>query len=416
MAATAAAATLSWGRPQPLHVLPASAPNDDLAGLTALACRSLRSCAAVGDFGYDLHTEPSTSVTQGEALNESAGVWGRARQIRLPANAASVGNQQAVLKAVACPAAGSCVAVGDYNDRAGVSEAMVVTESAGTWGQAREIAVPSTGGGELDSVSCPAPGACAAVGYYGDGSSEAYPLAVSESGGTWGAARQVIVPANDSAPGADGLSSVSCPAPGACTAVGYAGGSQGSNASASEMIAAGESGGVWGRAQTIALSPTLRDEPGPQDELYGVACAAARSCVAVGQFQSFPPSTSFGVEQPSAAGAHDSDLSQTSDAIVATESDGTWGVATRITPAARRRERAGHGARLGLVPAAARVRRGRAVRRARGQRARHVGPGVRRPVGSGGEGDAAGGQPLRAQRGRRVPGPRLADLPGPRTV
>src|ERR1700677_296750 len=71
LVASAAAATLSWSRRQALHVLPASAPNDDVASLGALACLSLRSCAAVGDFGYDLHTDPSTSVTEVEALNES---------------------------------------------------------------------------------------------------------------------------------------------------------------------------------------------------------------------------------------------------------------------------------------------------------------------------------------------------------
>ncbi len=113
LAATAAAATLSWGQPHPLHALPSSAPSYDDASVGALACFSLRSCAAVGDFGHDLHTDPTTSVTQGEALSESEGIWGRARQIMLPANAASVGKQQAELSAVACPAAGSCVAVGD---------------------------------------------------------------------------------------------------------------------------------------------------------------------------------------------------------------------------------------------------------------------------------------------------------------
>jgi hypothetical protein len=77
---------------------------------------------------------------------------------------------------VSCGAAGDCTAGGYYTDGSGAgtddSQAFVVSETNGVWRNA--IEVPGTaalnlhGGGQVNSVSCVAAGACAAVGYYAD--------------------------------------------------------------------------------------------------------------------------------------------------------------------------------------------------------------------------------------------------------
>ena len=74
--------------------------------------------------------------------------------------------------AVSCAAPGECAATGTYEDADG-SQGFVVTQTDGVWGDAEPVpglessqrwrrhALPG-------SVSCAAPGECAASGYYKD--------------------------------------------------------------------------------------------------------------------------------------------------------------------------------------------------------------------------------------------------------
>lgn len=59
---------------------------------------------------------------------------GHAVVIQAPAGAAADPN--AVLNAIACPAAGECVGVGQYTDGKGIKQGMVVDQADGTWAQA----------------------------------------------------------------------------------------------------------------------------------------------------------------------------------------------------------------------------------------------------------------------------------------
>jgi hypothetical protein len=74
---------------------------------------------------------------------------------------------------VSCAAPGDCSAGGDYGSSASSEQAFVVTESHGQWGTAIEVpgsAALNVGGeAETESVSCAAPGHCSAGGYYSYG-------------------------------------------------------------------------------------------------------------------------------------------------------------------------------------------------------------------------------------------------------
>jgi hypothetical protein len=76
-------------------------------------------------------------------------------------------------------------------------------------------------GAEIFSVSCSAPGNCGAGGFYLDHGFGAHGIVVSEKNGRWG--RAIAVPGLAALAGKQNSAqvfSVSCAAPGSCTAAG----------------------------------------------------------------------------------------------------------------------------------------------------------------------------------------------------
>jgi hypothetical protein len=263
----------TWKRAQEL-LLPAGAfaANPD-ASVASVACTGAGSCVAVGGYTYD-------SAGHGQAFTaaESGGVWARARQVALPANAAPA--TDATLGAVACTSAGSCVAVGGYLDKAGRQELMAVTEANGRWGRAAQITAPRNAaapGGSLDGVSCWRPGDCLAVGMYADASRHGQALAVAESGGRWARATEIAVPANAGQDPGARLTGVACSPAASCTA---AGGYFDKSAASHAMVVTGSPRG-WARATEIK-APPAGGFVAPF--LDGISCFAAGTCEAAGSY------------------------------------------------------------------------------------------------------------------------------------
>jgi hypothetical protein len=100
----------------------------------AVACRASGPCVAVGWY------KDNSDNYQAMVMTELRGEWSTGREITLPPNAAH--KQSAYLGSVACPASQSCVAVGEYLDRSGKEQTMVVSEREGLWGRATEITLP----------------------------------------------------------------------------------------------------------------------------------------------------------------------------------------------------------------------------------------------------------------------------------
>jgi hypothetical protein len=103
-------------------------------------------------------------------------------------------------RSVACYAAGSCVAVGWYEDNSRQFQAMIVSETHGVWGEASEVTLPANASSKprayLESVACTASRSCVAVGRYTDSSGNAEAMSLSETHGVWGGATEVTLPAN----------------------------------------------------------------------------------------------------------------------------------------------------------------------------------------------------------------------------
>jgi len=101
----------------------------------------------------------------------------------------------------------------------------VVSQAGGSWGTAKEV--PGTAAlnkgtfAEISSVSCAAAGDCSAAGYYTDSSGHYQPFVASQSGGTWGEAEKVPGAATLNKGGLATMASISCAAPGSCSAGGY---------------------------------------------------------------------------------------------------------------------------------------------------------------------------------------------------
>jgi hypothetical protein len=204
----------------------------------------------------------ATPAQAGVALAAAGKVW-RSTEILPPSNART--SPVASLDAVACAAAGSCAGGGSYESKSGAFNAMVVAESRGRWARAQELRLPlnafaANPVANVSSVACTAVQSCAAVGSYAYSSGgNQHGFTAAESKGRWARARQVTLPANAATHGSDALlGGVTCTGSGSCLAVGgYL-----DKAGGFELMAVVESHGHWGRAREIAPPRNAASDPG----------------------------------------------------------------------------------------------------------------------------------------------------------
>ncbi|HMD45334.1 MAG TPA: IPT/TIG domain-containing protein, partial [Acidimicrobiales bacterium] len=237
------------------------ANGNEFASLSAINCPSAAVCVAVGSY------EDSSYSTWGLIETLSAGTW-TATKAPLPAG----GGLQASLAAVTCTAVGSCIAVGTYQDSSYTTWGLIETLSSGTW-TATKAPLPSggVGSGNLDAVVCPAAGSCVAVGNYDDSTSHIWGLIDALSSGTWTATK---APLPTGGTGSTHLASVACPVTGTCVAVGSYADSSGFNWGLIDTL----SSGTW----TATQAPAPAGASNHQAQLASVSCTSATACAAVG--------------------------------------------------------------------------------------------------------------------------------------
>ncbi len=299
LGASSASATVPvWPAPSEL-TLPVSVPTSTNAANQGVSCTSAGNCAAVGWYVEGGGYEPM-------AATETSGTWGQAVALTPAANAAVGSGQWDSMTGVSCTSSGNCVAVGAYEDAGGVGQAMVSSESDGTWGQISEITPPpdestTVPAADLFAVSCTSSGNCVAVGSYQNSNSEFEPMVVTETDGTWGQARTLPLPADAGTIQGSELKGISCASAGNCTAVGSYANSSGGE----EPMVVSETDGSWG--DLAPLAPPLSAETGT---LYAIACTSAGDCGAVG---------------------YDGQSSNASGLMETTETNGIWGQASQLT-------------------------------------------------------------------------------------
>lgn len=293
------------------------------AGLNSISCSSTTSCVAAGFYtnfgnGTEAMVVPIT-------IGGGTGVAGPAAEITPPTEPASDSDHVAMLNSISCSPDG-CAAVGEYADSSGNTEPMLAVAGVdGTW-TASEVSTtqltPAPDGDiGLTSISCPVSGgACEAVGNY-DSSGDNYPWAVQISGGGAETAQNITMPADNvplaSMPvaflTANGVSQVSCPTAGACTAAG----SYPSSGGTLNDYAVPITGGTPGTVVTVNTPPT--EVLSFVDGLY---CSDNGDCVLAGltlnEASGSETFTSFYATETSGVWAPPSSFSSRLDSIVIT--------------------------------------------------------------------------------------------------
>lgn len=271
-ALVAAQSGARWGAAQAL-ALPAGAASDPQAVPTALDCASAGDCAVTGTY------VDATDGAQAMVAGRAAGAWSAAQRVDLPGDADAVA--EPVLSAVTCPAAGACSAVGSYFTGAGTFRAMVATRSAGTWSAATALDLPADADtanpqAALYAVACASAGSCTAAGSYLDEDGAYQAMLATQSGGTWSAAAKVAAPAGARTEPSAYLNAIACPAAGACTALGAYLDASG----AGRVMTATTSG----PATALSL-PADANAIDPAAAVSGLDCASATACAAVGSYR-----------------------------------------------------------------------------------------------------------------------------------
>jgi len=259
-------------------VTPAIPPTPAGTGeLTGVSCPAWNFCMAVGDESGIL------------ALTEQ---WNGTRWTTEPGATGTAPDP--VLAGVTCSSRTDCTAVGSTGAVDTAGRTLIEHWDGSVWAATAGPNMGLTVDDQLLSVSCPAPGACLAVGRAATMfDANTFPLAVGLSAGAWSVVTTGI-PGPIIGMGSE-LRSVSCPAVTTCIAVGYRLSPSGDGP---PLIEGGSMSGL-----------TIQPTPGfSEGTMLGVSCSSAVSCTAVGG-------------------------SATSGTVVATWDGTSWSLALTPTPA-----------------------------------------------------------------------------------
>jgi hypothetical protein len=256
---------------------------------TARGPRSRPRAAIIGAAGVVLATLLATSCSAHQSPSASASPeqpqlkWSSA-QAPLPADAVAGADQYAAINDVYCPAASDCVAVGYYRASGAsgdASQGLVETLSGGKWTPTAFPSVSSKKGiALLDAVACPAPGNCVSVG---DTDNVAFtPVIETLADGKW-RARTPALPSDAEQGGSAFLNDLSCPAAGTCVATGWYTNLDGAQAGLLDTL----SGGTWTAATAPLPGNAALAKASSQADTFlaDVSCTGVGACVATGQYR-----------------------------------------------------------------------------------------------------------------------------------
>jgi hypothetical protein len=262
--------------------LPANAATGtaERGGFFSVSCSGPTTCTAVGTYKH------ATGHTWGVIVATMSGSTWTATQAPEPTGAGTGTAEEAYLGSVSCPAPGACAAVGGYHNATGQQEGMIDTLSGTTWTATSAPEPTGAGAGTaqyayLESVSCPASGTCTAVGWYDDATGHEHGLIDTLSGSTWTATLAPEPSGAGTGTHQDGyVESVTCLAGGSCTAVGTYDDATGDSHG---LILTG-SASTW--TATSAPEPSGAGTGTDQDAyLASISCTASGACTAVGTFE-----------------------------------------------------------------------------------------------------------------------------------
>jgi hypothetical protein len=250
---------ISWS-PESVPVPPGVAQ----ASLVAVSCPSSSSCTALGVSHTSQQARPRAFA---ERWNGSA--WSLQA---LPAPQGAIATN---LLSLSCPSANRCQAVGYFERSGGHARVLAERWNGIRWSIEPVGHGPANGApaGLLDSVSCPTPRYCMAIGEMG-----------TRGVALWNGTRWSVQPATPTTPvGAD---YVSCPSPDRCTTIGYL---------QSTVRAHRWNGKRW---FLHSIGYFYNPRPG------GLSCPTRTNCMSAGAYQDSSDTEGTWTEQLTAAGWH----------------------------------------------------------------------------------------------------------------
>lgn len=287
---------------------------DDQSGLD-VQCWSPGNCTAVGTY---------TTKRRGSAgvfLTEKDGHWSRGVQAQQRSDGKTEAAKVTELSGPSCTSAGNCTAVGTY--RTGRQEQPIVfTDTNGKWGPGTPLKTASSStpkqfaANSLVSVSCPAVGDCAAVGFSINQRLRTTPLLATERSGHWtiavaqmpanAAASTAVDSQGGNSPGGL-LSSVSCPAVNDCVAAGF----YTDQGFQQQPMVVDQSPTGWDQGQELTLPASGAVDTGGQTaQITTIDCPDVGDCAAVGSF---------------------TDTDQNQQGLLLDETGGTWATGVAAT-------------------------------------------------------------------------------------
>src|SRR6185437_3251630 len=277
------------------------------AELLSVSCASAANCSAVGYSGAD-------GLPVAFTVSETNGTWGTAAVV--PGVATLNVGKNAGATNISCAAPGNCAAAGVYSDvNDDLPSWVASTAGNGSWNPA--LPEPGTSGGGLReigappqiTVSCGAPGNCAAAGWTDTNVTRSRTsFVLNEVNSAWGAPHDV--PGLAALTGTGGFSritAVSCKSAGNCTVTGQFS----TSLRGTKAFAVSEVNGTWGNALEI---PGIAALGGGTDaaSASAVSCATAGNCAAGGVYD-------------------DSNPTPAAHVFVAVQAGGAWGNAQQLT-------------------------------------------------------------------------------------
>jgi hypothetical protein len=271
------------------------------ADISSVSCGSVGNCSAGGVY------HDSSGDSQAFVVSDRNGIWGESEEV--PGTAALNAGGGAFVSSVSCASAGNCSAGGTYVDSSSDARAFVVNEKGGRWGNAEEVphisALNVQGMAELTTVSCSSAGDCAGGGFYTNATFDTEGFVVTEKSGKWANAEEVPAMGTLNTSGFGGVVSVSCRSTGNCGAAGYF--TRSGSPPQTQVFVVNEVGGRWRNAEEVPGTAALN--VGGQASMSSLSCATPGNCSAGGYYK---------------------DSSGDPQAYVVNETDGKWRKAEEV--------------------------------------------------------------------------------------
>ena len=219
------------------------------------------------------------------------------QQLRVP-----VGVSVAQLTSISCANVESCAAGGLGIDE-GMTRAMMVSETRGVWSSIGDVGPKTSGGSEITAVACPAPGSCVAVGndYSTTNTTtlrHSSSFIITQDGSGWSSPQ--TIPLSGPMPHSDyAVSNLQCPSKNDCVIIGLDDVSQISQVKYAQTW----QNGKWGAPHFFSQSQLGK---GFATMIFdALSCPSTTWCFGAGQFEaSSGRSSPFGVTMHNGEWSH----------------------------------------------------------------------------------------------------------------